>query len=90
MANAAARARNANRPAWHLTLFAAAFALLCPALIVHAYGQMTMFYCMIDEQRSAHNAGEFIGFHQSFLPVSGLLERTGRSIQLVPHRAARP
>lgn len=81
---AATRAHRENRPAPHLVLASLALGLLALALPTHAYGQMTMFHFNIDEQCPARGAGEFIDFQESFLPISGVLECTNQSIQLVP------
>lgn len=80
---AAGRARR-GRPKPHLNLLAVAFGLLGLALPVHAYGQLRKFYFMIDEECPARGAGAFVEFRESFLPVSGVLECTDRTIQLVP------
>jgi hypothetical protein len=83
-AREARRARRWGRSRPHLDLLAVAFGLISLALPVHAYGQLTMFYFMIDEECPARGAGAFIEFRERFLPVSGVLECTDRTIQLVP------
>ncbi len=82
--HAAARARCQSRPAGHLVCSAAALGSLSLAILVHSYGQMTMFDFMVEEQCLSRGAGEFIDFHESLFPVSGALECTDRTIQLVP------
>ncbi|MEU6860474.1 hypothetical protein AB0B28_16585 [Glycomyces sp. NPDC046736] len=77
-------ARRDRRHARPFVLGSVALGLLGLAIAVHAYGQATMFYFMIDEQCPGRGAGEFVAFRERFLPVSGALECTGRTIQLVP------
>ncbi|GAA2156706.1 hypothetical protein GCM10010403_11770 [Glycomyces rutgersensis] len=83
-AREAVRARHAGRPRPHFDLLAVTFGLLGLALPVQAYGQSTMFYFMIDEQCPARDAGDFVDFQERILPVSGVLECSDRTIQLVP------
>jgi hypothetical protein len=80
----AVRVARRNRSARHWAHLAAAFGFLSLAVPVHAYGHMTTLYFMVDEQCGARGAGEFIDFHERFFPVSGVLECTDRTIQLVP------
>jgi hypothetical protein len=84
VARDARRARRSGQSKPHLNLLAVAFGLIGLALPVHAYGQLTMFYFMIDEECPARGAGAFIDFQERLLPVSGVLECSDRTIQLVP------
>jgi hypothetical protein len=84
LAREAVRARVWGRPKPHLELAAVTLGLFSMALPVYAYGQMRMFYFMIDEECPARGAGSFVDFRERILPVSGVLECTDRTIQLVP------
>ena len=84
VAREATRARRWGRARPHLDLLAVTLGLLGLVLPVHAYGQLTMFYFMIDEECPARGAGAFVDFQERFVPVSGVLECADRTIQLVP------
>jgi hypothetical protein len=73
-----------GRSAAHFALASVALGFLSLVLAVHAIGQWFSFYFMVDEQCRARGAGEYIEYRDSLVPLSGELECTDRTIQLVP------
>ncbi len=83
-AHEAIRARNLGRPVRHLAWMSVTLGLLCLAVPPYWYGQAMTFHFMIDEQCPALGGGAFVDYHETAFPLSGVLECTERTIQLVP------